>query len=443
MKDFLLASGGVKARELRAVEVVASENSPDSQALPTEVFVGRSPEVATAENRKKLDLLVLAARAGRIARLTLPAVAFSSDDPDNSNAFEFLPEEFDQFATSFTGQPFQRDHSELQADRGGTVLRAWADPSDVSGRRWARADIELTEPWAIAGALNGTIDRFSFGAKAGEKLCSICKKEFFASMFSDGCREHSLGKSYGDQKARMLCKSVKGDEISAVVKPAYSGTGVAAIEIGATGKPHTLDIAAMRSVEEKEIHAMDMKKLAKLLGLPEEATEDQIEQEIAKLKTPVATSADTSAIPVPVAITNLLDLPANASVAECGAEIMARTYKPDSDADKQAIAELKASKRVDYWCGQGKFTPAERDWAFKQALKDPEGFELYASKKVPVIPSGELVAINAGSPAELVASELTPEDELFLKRHPKIKREDFIEDRKSERDRAAAIAAIG
>jgi hypothetical protein len=386
VKDFILASDGVHARELRATEVVAAD-SADPQ-IPTEVFVGRASRQDPA-NLAKLNTLVLAARAGKIARLKLADAAFTSDDPDNSNSFEFPAEEFDAFAASFTGLPFLRDHSELQSDRGGTVLKSWADPPDKDGRRWARADIELTEPWAIAGALNGTIDRFSFGAKATDKLCSICGRDFFE------CRDHRVGKSYEGKKARMLCKGVTGDEISAVVKPAYSGTGIGAIEIGASGRPHSLDIAAMRGDPDwKEMKGMDSKKLATLLGLAEDSTEEQIEQEIVKLKTaPGATGT------IPPVILNVLDLPATATAADVTSEIMARTYRPEADVDKKEIAELRASKRVDYWTKEkGRFTPADHDWAINYALKDPEGFELYAAKKEPAVPVGGptgLVAVPA------------------------------------------------
>ena len=413
MKDFLLASEGVQARDLVANGLIfaAGEGQPET---PTEVRIVKGAALS-AEDRRRLDSLIVAAREGKIARVKLPAVAFTSDDVNNGNFFEFDPKEFDAFAASFTNKPFQRDHSLLMSDRGGTIVRSWAEPPDANGRRWAKADIELTEPWAIAGALGGTIDRFSFGGRVEEKLCSICAKQFADSFFESGCNDHALGKTYEGKTARMLCKGVRGNEISAVVEPAFENTGIGALEIGASGRPHPLDIAAMVRDGRKEIRAMDMKKIASLLGLAEDATEEQITEEIAKLK---AAPGETSTVP-PV-ITNLLDLPATASTAQVSAAIMERTYRPDADADKAAIAELKASKRVDYWAkDQRKFTPAERDWAMNYALKDPDGFELYAAKKAPVVPDpnppagakGELAATTHERDTVEFGEGLTADDE--------------------------------
>ena len=371
---------GIEARGLRA-DTIQFEPG-EGAGVPTEVSLSLTD--TSPEGQKKRDVLLLAARAGKIARLTLRDVTFSSDDPENERGYVFDENEFGPFIESFAGVPFRKDHDGSYDARGGTVLRAWAAPPDATGRRWAKCDIELDETWSLVGALTRKLDHFSFGTKKVQAvICTICNSDFLA------CSSHDVGRTYDGKKARMLCKGVRGSEISVVSNPAYAGTAVG----------HLLDIAADAGT--KEIKGMELlKKLAKLCGLSEDATEEQVEEAITKkfAEVPAAPVAETGTVVASIA--TFCGLEATATETEIKAAIMGQQYRPDNDEDKAAIRELKAARRVDYWTKEkGKFTPAEREWAMAQALKDLNAFELYASKKEPAVPVGGPGGLTAVTPA--------------------------------------------
>lgn len=360
-----LTGVGIEARGLRA-DTIQFEPGEGAGA-PTEVSLDLSDR--SPENQKKRDTLLIAARAGKIARMVIRDVTFSSDDEDNERGYVFDKDEYGPFIESFAGEPFRKDHNPAYDACGGTVLSATAEPPDANGRRWAKASIELDEPWAMVGALTGKLRYFSLSAnKPAQVICTVCDKDYLTCT-------HEAGRTYGNKKARILCKGVRGKEISVVSNPAYAGTG--------TG--HVLDIAADAGTDTGG-NAMDLKKLAKLVGLGEDATEEQVEAAITKKFAEIPTApAESTAIVASIA--TFCGLEATATETEIKAAIMAAGYRPESEDDKKAIAELKAARRVDFWTKEKKkFAPAERAWALDQAIKDPVAFELFASKKAPVAP---------------------------------------------------------
>ena len=122
------------------------------------------------------------------------------------------------------------------------------------------------------------------------------------------------------------------------------------------------------------------KKLAKLLGLPEDATEEQIEAALE------------------ACLCELLGLKAGAATADVSAKIMElkrgivdgvnvveelkalKTQNAKRDADEAVILALKA----------GKITPAQKEWATSYALSDPKGFDSFVEKAPQVVPMGEI-----------------------------------------------------
>ena len=146
------------------------------------------------------------------------------------------------------------------------------------------------------------------------------------------------------------------------------------------------------------------KKLAKLLGLPEDATEEQIE---AALEACLAENKALKEGQQPSTVENvvankavceLLGLKAGAATADVSAKIMElksgivdgvnvveelkalKAQNAKRDADEAVILALKA----------GKITPAQKEWATSYALSDPKGFGSFVEKAPQVVPMGEI-----------------------------------------------------
>lgn len=145
---------------------------------------------------------------------------------------------------------------------------------------------------------------------------------------------------------------------------------------------------------------MDMKKLAALLGLGEDATEEQIMEalkacidENKALKEEKQPPAEENAI-ANKAVCELLGLKAGALAADVSAKIMElksgvidginvveelkalKAQNAQRDADESVTVALKA----------GKITPAQKEWAKNYALSDPKGFETFVEKAPQVVP---------------------------------------------------------
>ncbi len=150
---------------------------------------------------------------------------------------------------------------------------------------------------------------------------------------------------------------------------------------------------------------MDMKKLAALLGLGEDATEEQIMgalkaciDENKALKEEKQPPAEENAI-ANKAVCELLGLKAGALAADVSAKIMElksgvidginvveelkalKAQNAQRDADESVTVALKA----------GKITPAQKEWAKNYALSDPKGFETFVEKAPQVVPMGAVV----------------------------------------------------
>lgn len=159
-----------------------------------------------------------------------------------------------------------------------------------------------------------------------------------------------------------------------------------------------------QNVEGGENH-MDMKKLAALLGLGEDATEEQIMEalkacidENKALKEEKQPPAQENVV-ANKAVCELLGLKAGAPAADVSAKIMElkggvinginvveelKTLKAQNaqrDADEAVTMALKA----------GKITPAQKEWAKNYALSDPKGFGTFVEKAPQVVPMGAIV----------------------------------------------------
>lgn len=142
----------------------------------------------------------------------------------NTNYYTFPAESLADFAASFAGQPFLRDHATYLIEaRDGTILTSRLD-GDLFIQR-----ISLTTRRGMTSYVEGQIDRFSVGWYYDEILCSICNQSFW----SLDCN-HRIGKKYkltdgAEATCQLVFTNPKGKETSAVNAPGVVGeTGILA-----------------------------------------------------------------------------------------------------------------------------------------------------------------------------------------------------------------------
>ena len=158
---------------------------------------------------------------------------------------------------------------------------------------------------------------------------------------------------------------------------------------------------------------MDLKELAKALGLPETATEEEIkkavedaakaaerlkEMEEKKPEDKPGEGGKPQEVAEVVAnstILSMLGLKEGAKTEDVAASIMAlKAGAPDTQAEllalKQRMAERDADEEVQKALKAGKITAAQSEWAKSYALKDMEGFKGFVDKAPVVVPQGKL-----------------------------------------------------
>lgn len=158
---------------------------------------------------------------------------------------------------------------------------------------------------------------------------------------------------------------------------------------------------------------MDLKELAKALGLPETATEEEIkkavedaakaaeklkEMEEKKSEDKTGEGGKPQEVAEVVAnstILSMLGLKEGAKTEDVAASIMAlKTGTPDTQAEllalKQRMQERNADEEVQKALKAGKITAAQTGWAKSYALKDMDGFKGFVEKAPVVVPPGKL-----------------------------------------------------
>lgn len=130
-----------------------------------------------------------------------------------------------------------------------------------------------------------------------------------------------------------------------------------------------------------------LKKIAKLLGLAENATEEQVMAALSSLQ-----EAQKPVIAKDVIVA--LGLSESATQSEVVASIHALKQRPDLTAEvvllKRRLAERDRDDLVESALKSGKITAAQREWADAYALRDPEGFRLFVAKAPTVVPLDDL-----------------------------------------------------
>lgn len=154
-------------------------------------------------------------------------------------------------------------------------------------------------------------------------------------------------------------------------------------------------------------NGMDLQKIRELLGLPADAAEEAVMNELLKklggeekkdgegdAETGGDKNTETEAVANSV-ILGLLGLPDGARTEDVAGKIMA--LKAGADSQRQEIADAlnrikdhEAEEAVMTALKAGKITAAQKDWAKAYALKDRTGFDSFVEKAPVVVPVGKL-----------------------------------------------------
>lgn len=189
--------------------------------------------------------------------------------------------------------------------------------------------------------------------------------------------------------------------------------------------------------------SMDLlKKIASLLGLGEDATEEQVTAALgtmvdeAKKAKEGAAAQEDGAVVQNKAVCELLGLKADAPAVEVTAKITELKAAVsgqgfDSEAELKAlkanIANRDADDAVLLALKEGKISAAQKDWAKSYALESPKGFAAFVEKAPQVVPMGETgfetktLKDEAPDEATLLACKLTGISEDDLKKYGGIK----------------------
>ena len=166
-----------------------------------------------------------------------------------------------------------------------------------------------------------------------------------------------------------------------------------------------------------------MKKLAALLGLGEDATEEQVAEalkacveENKSLKESAAEAAkqqppEDDKVVANKEVCELLGLKAGAATADVAAAIMALkggniggvNLVEQVKSLEAKLADRDAEEAVELALKAGKITPAQRDWAKGYALKSLDDFRGFVEKAPQVVPMGD---VGGSSSLALKADEV-------------------------------------
>lgn len=184
----------------------------------------------------------------------------------------------------------------------------------------------------------------------------------------------------------------------------------------------------LKQYENEEDNKMDSKELAKLLGLQEDATEDQIKEALAKIveaaKNPKPKEPETTQDPkeepnskedgkqtevvANKIISGLLGIGDGAKTEDIAAAIVAlKNSADDVKTIKEKLAKEESNALVMNALKAGKITPAQKEWAEEYALKDPRGFAAFAEKASRVVPLGKINYLNDDDKKQNIEDETT------------------------------------
>lgn len=148
----------------------------------------------------------------------------------------------------------------------------------------------------------------------------------------------------------------------------------------------------------KEEETMELEKLIRLLGLPEGATEADVEAALQAAATKMqsrGTEVTANKAAADATVLGLLGLKEDAKTEEVAAAIMQlkagdTVLAQEVRSLKEQMAKKAADDAVERAMKQGKVSASMKEWATEYALKDPSGFGSFVEKAPQVVPMGTL-----------------------------------------------------
>lgn len=235
-------------------------------------------------------------------------------------------------------------------------------------------------------------------------------------------------------KAREYLKNREYRYVSPVINVRKSdGKAVALHSIALTNTPaiEGMNPIVNKSEPEGGQNPMNdlLKALAKLLGLAEDANEEQVMEAVTALKDAADAAkqppedkdkGDDDAVVANKTVCEMLGLKAGTPTEEVVAKISGLQAGAPTDHNlaeevkslKAKLADRDAEEAVELALKAGKLTPAQKEWAKSYALSDPKGFAGFVEKAPQVVPMEE---VAGGTTVALKADELTGDAMLACK----------------------------
>ena len=201
------------------------------------------------------------------------------------------------------------------------------------------------------------------------------------------------------EKAKEYLKNKEYRYLSPVIlKRKEDGRAVQLHSVGLTNTPAIDGMEAIINKLDDGGNKMDLKEIAKALGLAEDATIEQILEAIQTINANVSSKAmkDEEKTVACKEVLEALELKEDATVAEVKGKII--TLKnPAGYVSTEEFMKLKATIEkkegndlVQIALSEGKITPAQKEWAEQTALKDPEGFKSFLKTAPAVVDLKEI-----------------------------------------------------
>ena len=232
-----------------------------------------------AKDTKRLELLgQVRSGEGTPVELEIDIRGFQQQEGvANRNFSRFKKGILRKLAKSFKGVPLLRDHDQGSIEaRAGTVLESKAVP--IEGGLAFDMTARVTAPWAVEAVLAGNLDRFSIGwdfPGLDTLQCSACK----CQVLTGDCFHFPGDRLEDGGRAEFIFTEAEGVEVSGVSVPAVKGTGLDQVRSAlSTAAGLRLDKHRDESAEE------NMLKIARTLGLKDDADESTIVAGIGALK---------------------------------------------------------------------------------------------------------------------------------------------------------------
>jgi Mu-like prophage I protein len=413
--NFTLITGAGEPQALRLVAAALGDKESRFSFGRGEGFDPRDEA-----NAERVDRLRKAVEAGDVRELEFEATVTRTGR--GKTHFQWDPKDFERFAESFKGKPFLKDHREESDARGGTIRDSWVEASDEYGKVMKQR-ISVVKKWAMENLLDGTMDRFSIGASRPEQItCSICAKDprDATGLFGGAC--HVPGRLYdlkgkaasrrsGNAKeANFTISGQEGMETSAVVSPAFTGTGLSAMKLTASGAvavPYEQIFGKTAGVEQED-EAMNetMQKLKALFGLAADAEDSAVVEAAEKAIQKEAVLGR---------VTAAARLKDGDSESDLLAIVMERTVGGAVAVAKlqDELATERAEHAVERAIAAGKFTAADRESCLADAKLNLEAFEKVVARRPPVGPVAGEGPPGGGSGREITgaAAQANEQDE--------------------------------